>query len=108
MDISKVTKELMLKEPFYGLMLLQLNKLENKNIDIVIQGHTDDLGDAAKNLSLSEERSKSVKNYLISVGIEASRLEAKGFGSTQPKVPNVSDQNRAINRRTDFLISKIR
>jgi outer membrane protein OmpA-like peptidoglycan-associated protein len=82
--------------------------VENKNIDIVIQGHTDDLGDAAKNLSLSEERSKSVKNYLISVGIEASRLEAKGFGSTQPKVPNVSDQNRAINRRTDFLISKIR
>ena len=82
--------------------------VENKNIDIVIQGHTDDLGDAVKNLSLSEERSKSVKNYLISVGIEASRLEAKGFGSTQPKVPNVSDQNRAINRRTDFLISKIR
>ena len=82
--------------------------VENKNIDIVIQGHTDDLGDAAKNLSLSEERSKSVKNYLISVGIEASRLEAKGFGSTQPKVSNDSDQNRAINRRTDFLISKIR
>ena len=82
--------------------------IENKNIDIVIQGHTDDLGDAAKNLSLSEERSKSVKNYLVSLGIAEIRLEAKGFGSTQPKVSNDSDQNRAINRRTDFLISKIR
>jgi outer membrane protein OmpA-like peptidoglycan-associated protein len=82
--------------------------LENQNIDIVIQGHTDDLGDAGKNLSLSEERSKSVKQYLISLGVEASRLEAKGYGSTQPKVPNDSEQNRAVNRRTDFLISKIR
>ena len=82
--------------------------LENKNIDIVIQGHTDDLGDATKNVILSEERSEAVKNYLISVGIEASRLEAKGFGSTLPKVPNDSEQNRTINRRTDFLISKIR
>ena len=82
--------------------------VENKNIDIVIQGHTDDLGDAAKNIRLSEERSNSVKNYLVSLGIEANRLEAKGFGATQPKVPNDSEQNRAINRRTDFLISKIR
>ena len=82
--------------------------IENQNIDIVIQGHTDDQGDASKNLSLSEERSKSVKQYLTSLGVEASRLEAKGYGSTQPKVPNDSEQNRAVNRRTDFLISKIR
>jgi outer membrane protein OmpA-like peptidoglycan-associated protein len=82
--------------------------LENTNIDIVIQGHTDDLGDANKNLVLSESRSKAVKEYLISLGVEASRLDAKGFGSTLPKVPNDSDVNRAINRRTDFLISKIR
>ncbi len=82
--------------------------LENQNIDIVIQGHTDDLGDASKNLSLSEDRSNSVKQYLINLGVDASRLEAKGYGSTQPKVPNDSEQNRAVNRRTDFLISKIR
>jgi len=82
--------------------------LENPNIDIVIQGHTDDLGDAAKNVNLSEERSKSVKNYLISLGVEAARLEAKGYGATLPKAPNDSEVNRAINRRTDFLISRIR
>ncbi len=82
--------------------------LENKNIDIVIQGHTDDLGDAAKNVILSEERSKAVKEYLISLGVDANRLEAKGFGAKLPKVLNDSEQNRAINRRTDFLISKIR
>jgi outer membrane protein OmpA-like peptidoglycan-associated protein len=82
--------------------------LENQNIDIVIQGHTDDQGDATKNIQLSESRSKSVKSYLISLGIDAERLEAKGFGSALPKVPNDSEQNRSINRRTDFLISKIR
>ncbi len=82
--------------------------LENQNIDIVIQGHTDDLGDASKNLMLSEARSKAVKEYLIRLGIDANRLEAKGFGSTMPKVTNDSEKNRAINRRTDFLISKIR
>jgi outer membrane protein OmpA-like peptidoglycan-associated protein/tetratricopeptide (TPR) repeat protein len=81
--------------------------LENPTIEIVIQGHTDDVGDAAKNVALSTARSEAVKNYLVSLGVEATRLEAKGFGSAQPKVPNDTPQNRAINRRTDFLISKI-
>jgi outer membrane protein OmpA-like peptidoglycan-associated protein len=82
--------------------------IENQNIDIVIQGHTDDQGDATKNLQLSEARSKAVKAYLVSLGIDENRLDAKGFGASIPKVVNDSEKNRAINRRTDFLISKIR
>ncbi len=77
---------------------------ENPNVRIAIQGHTDDVGDDARNLQLSEERAQGVKAYLVSLGIAANRLEAKGYGETQPKVPNTSEQNRAQNRRTDFEI----
>lgn len=76
-------------------------------IEVVIQGHTDDIGNDNDNLSLSEERSESVKNYLIQLGIQSKRLSAKGFGESQPKVPNDSDVNRAINRRTEFYIQKL-
>jgi outer membrane protein OmpA-like peptidoglycan-associated protein len=48
-----------------------------------------------------------VKDYLISQGIQANRLASKGFGETQPKVENTSDTNRAMNRRTDFIIEKL-
>lgn len=80
---------------------------ENPSITIMIQGHTDDIGDDTKNLQLSENRANEVKNYLVSLGISASRLTAKGFGETQPKMPNSSESNRAVNRRTDFLIEKL-
>ena len=77
---------------------------ENKTISIRIQGHTDDIGDEGRNLILSENRAKSVRDYLISIGIDAKRLKAKGFGESLPKVTNDSDENRAVNRRTDFVI----
>ncbi|MDG1334412.1 MAG: OmpA family protein [Crocinitomicaceae bacterium] len=77
---------------------------ENKGITVAIQGHTDDVGDDARNLELSDERANGVRNYLISLGVDKSRLTAKGFGETQPKVKNDSAANRAKNRRTDFVI----
>ena len=91
-------------------ILKQFSKFlsENKGIEILIQGHTDDVGDAEKNKSLSQERANAVKNFLIELGIAGERLESKGYGSSLPKVSNTSDENKAINRRTDFLIKKIR
>lgn len=77
---------------------------ENPTISVGIQGHTDDVGDDSKNMQLSEDRAQGVKRYLVSLGIQESRLSAKGFGETQPKVPNDSSVNRAKNRRTDFVI----
>lgn len=77
---------------------------ENPSISVGIQGHTDDVGDDSENMRLSEERAQGVKKYLTSLGIEGSRLSAKGFGETNPKVPNDSAGNRAKNRRTDFVI----
>jgi len=76
----------------------------NENIKIVIQGHTDSDGDDAKNLDLSARRAKGVEAYLVSLGIDASRLSAKGLGETSPKVPNDTAENKAQNRRTEFLI----
>lgn len=80
---------------------------ENPNVEIMIQGHTDDVGDDAKNLKLSEDRAQEVRKYLISLGIEEKRLKAKGFGETKPKLPNDDPYKRSINRRTDFLIEKV-
>jgi outer membrane protein OmpA-like peptidoglycan-associated protein len=80
---------------------------ENPTISVSIQGHTDDMGDDGKNMTLSESRAKGVKDYLVSLGIDAKRLTAKGFGETAPKVDNDSEENRAINRRTDFVIEKL-
>lgn len=77
---------------------------ENPTITVAIQGHTDDVGDDAKNMQLSENRAQGVKAYLISLGISDKQLEAQGFGETKPKVKNDSEANRAKNRRTDFVI----
>lgn len=78
---------------------------ENPTVTVTIQGHTDDLGDDSRNKELSENRAKGVMEYLISKGISASRLKSEGYGESKPKVPNSSNQNRALNRRTDFLIT---
>jgi outer membrane protein OmpA-like peptidoglycan-associated protein len=81
--------------------------LENPTSKILIQGHTDDQGVDAENLKLSENRANAVKNYLVSLNIKADRLTSKGYGSSIPKVDNTTPENRAKNRRTDFVIEKL-
>lgn len=80
---------------------------ENPSIEVGIHGHTDDVGEDALNLKLSDDRAKGVREYLVSLGIQASRLTAKGFGETKPKLPNTSEFNRSKNRRTEFVIEKL-
>ncbi len=78
---------------------------ENPKIKIGIQGHTDNVGDAKSNLELSQKRAEVVRNYLIFSGIKPSRIAyAKGFGETQPIAPNTTEEGRAKNRRTEFVI----
>ena len=69
-----------------------------------IEGHTDGNGTPASNLVLSRARARSVMDSLISLGISADRLTAAGFGETRPKVPDTSAENRAINRRVEFVV----
>lgn len=78
---------------------------ENPSIEVSINGHTDDVGDDKKNLKLSQDRADGVKKFLVSLGIDKTRLASKGLGETDPKVENNSAENRALNRRTDFVIT---
>ncbi len=71
---------------------------------IRVEGHTDDIGRDANNLRLSRARAKAVYDHLVKQGIDRKRLEHQGFGETRPLVPNDSDDNRAKNRRVDFVI----
>jgi len=73
--------------------------------NILIEGHTDDVGGAAYNETLSQKRAAAVGTYLKAASIAASRLTIKWYGETQPKVDNSSDANRALNRRVEFAIT---
>jgi outer membrane protein OmpA-like peptidoglycan-associated protein len=70
---------------------------------IRIEGHTDDRGDGAYNMQLSQRRAEAVRDYISNKGVPAARLKAQGFGETRPLVPNTSPKNRATNRRVDFV-----
>jgi outer membrane protein OmpA-like peptidoglycan-associated protein len=74
---------------------------------IEIGGHTDNTGDKVKNKTLSQNRAKSVKDYLISKGVDASRLSAIGYGDAKPIADNKTEQGRAQNRRTVFKVTSV-
>jgi OOP family OmpA-OmpF porin len=68
-----------------------------------IEGHTDDVGDAKKNLELSVKRSQTVAKWLVGKGIDCKRLLPVGFGQTKPVADNKTPEGKAQNRRTDFI-----
>jgi outer membrane protein OmpA-like peptidoglycan-associated protein len=80
------------------------------NFKIEVAGHTDTGGDAAMNMNLSQNRAQSVRSYLISKGVNANQLSAKGYGETKPLVDDhavmgVDNPERQKNRRTEFNIT---
>ena len=80
--------------------------LKAKNWTLEIQGHTDNKGSDEFNLKLSQSRADAVKKYLVSKGIIADTITAKGFGESKPLVANDTDANREKNRRVEFKITK--
>ena len=103
---------------FFGTNLYNINSNSQLALDklikvfrnypetnILIEGHTDDVGGIAYNEALSKRRAEAVGNYIKSAGISASRLTIRWYGATQPKVENSSDANRAQNRRVEFAIT---
>lgn len=76
----------------------------NPTVHIEISGHTDNAGADQFNQTLSENRARSVYEYLVTNGIAAARLVYKGYGKTQPIAPNTTDEEKAKNRRTEFMI----
>ena len=77
---------------------------DHPTMTISIEGHTDNVGSDEFNLILSENRAKAVYNYLVNNGIDANRLQYKGFGKTNPIATNETEEGRAMNRRTEFVI----
>lgn len=77
---------------------------ENPTINIEISGHTDSQGSAEYNVTLSQNRAKTVVTYLVDHGIEKGRLEFKGYGETTPIATNETAEGRQLNRRTEFKI----
>ena len=76
----------------------------NPTLRIEISGHTDNVGSMKTNMKLSNDRAKSVVDYLVAQGISASRLEYKGYAFQQPIADNKTEEGRAQNRRVEFKI----
>ncbi len=77
---------------------------ENPTVKIRVEGHTDSRGSAAENMKLSNDRALTVKSYIESHGIQGSRLTYAGLGPNKPLATNDTEEGRAQNRRTEFVI----
>jgi outer membrane protein OmpA-like peptidoglycan-associated protein len=75
-----------------------------EDLRISISGHTDNVGDAQKNVDLSQARADSVKAYMVAKGINASRVETRGAGPNEPVADNKTDKGRQENRRIEFKL----
>jgi outer membrane protein OmpA-like peptidoglycan-associated protein len=76
----------------------------NPGLRVAVEGHTDDVGDAATNASLSERRAATVRAFLVGQGVAAERITARGYGESTPRADNSTEAGRALNRRTEFAV----
>jgi outer membrane protein OmpA-like peptidoglycan-associated protein len=103
-DKSNITKEGAFE--LDQLVMIMKNKLE---MIILAKSHTDNRGSDDYNNKLSERRAKSTVQYIISKGIDESRISGKGYGKSEPKVDcqtNCTEADHATNRRSEFMIVK--
>jgi outer membrane protein OmpA-like peptidoglycan-associated protein len=75
----------------------------NADLKVSIEGHTDNVGNAAANKTLSESRAKAVMDALVAKGINKTRLSSKGWGSTKPVADNATEEGKAANRRVEIV-----
>lgn len=99
------------KSELLDISVSELDKLYNhltnhSKLNIEIHGHTDNVGLETRNQELSEQRAKAVADYLISKGLDTSRIKSFGFGSTQPIATNGTEDGRQQNRRVAFKLIK--
>ncbi|MGV3696562.1 OmpA family protein [Flavobacterium sp.] len=100
----ETNQSVLLTQSFASLDKLVAQLKENPETRIAISGYTDNVGSDDKNQVLSEQRAKSVLNYLVSQGIDSKRLSHRGFGSSQPIASNETKEGRSQNRRVTFSI----
>jgi len=99
-------KAILLPQSYSELDMLAEHLKNNLPLKIEISGHTDNVGNEATNVKLSEQRAKAVCDYLISKSIDPGRMAHKGYGSSMPIAPNDSEEGRKQNRRVEFKFSK--
>jgi outer membrane protein OmpA-like peptidoglycan-associated protein len=100
-ETSKAT----LKPDSYEQLDQVIQFLENNStVRLEISGHTDNVGSLSVNMKLSEARAKAVVDYLVSQGIDKSRLESKGYAFNEPIAPNYTPEGREKNRRVEFKV----
>ncbi|MEZ4807851.1 MAG: OmpA family protein [Flavobacteriales bacterium] len=76
----------------------------NPSLRIELGGHTDNVGADAANMTLSDQRAKAVRDFIIAKGIAADRISARGYGETRPVASNETEEGRALNRRTEVTV----
>jgi outer membrane protein OmpA-like peptidoglycan-associated protein len=79
---------------------------ENTKVVIQLEGHTDNIGNAEKNMELSKDRVEAVKKYLTSKGVSKDRVKTKAFGGTQPVSTEGTELAKALNRRVEMRVLK--
>ena len=86
-------------------VLNEVKKLltEHKELHLMIEGHTDNVGKAATNKKLSDDRAASVKDWLVRAGVPAVNLSTSGFGDTKSLADNSTEEGRAKNRRVELV-----
>lgn len=88
--------------PFLDKIARLLRDKTHKTVSL--EGHTDNVGSTEYNQGLSERRAESVRLAMLKRGVPAQRLQARGFGLSQPIAPNDSDVGRSINRRVEVIV----
>ena len=101
----EINKSKILESSFPSLNDLATYLNSNTNLKLALEGHTDNVGSETSNQTLSENRAKSVKDYLVSKGVAESRITHKGFGESKPIADNLTEEGKKQNRRVEFIIS---
>jgi OOP family OmpA-OmpF porin len=99
-DLGKAT----IREKSFPSLDRVANLLTEKNFSLKLAGHTDNTGSDAINLKLSKDRAEAIRTYLVSKGANASRIEATGYGESQPIATNKTAAGRQQNRRVEFTL----
>jgi len=99
-DVGKSTIK---PESFTTINRIATFMKEHPDISFRIDGHTDSDGSAESNQQLSLDRARAIRQALIKFGIRENRLETEGFGESRPLVPNTTAENKALNRRVEFI-----
>lgn len=99
-------KSILRSDSYKELEKLARMMLANPSVQIELSAHTDNIGGYSDNLKLSDDRAAAAKQYLMSKGVAASRINSKGYGETTPVADNKTEVGRQQNRRVEFRILK--